>query len=457
MVNLGLYKGKKFGILGLGKSGIATALSLARNGASIIAWDDSPEGRKKAESQGVQISSLDLNTLKNLDMLVVSPGVPLTYPAPHPVILNAKEAGLRLTGDLDLFYNAHSKSQFVGLTGTNGKSTTTALIGHILEQAKREVTIGGNIGTPVLELNPISEKGIGVLEVSSYQLDLNPQMKFHVALLLNITPDHIDRHGSFENYAQTKKKIFQHQGSSDFAIIGIDTPSSAAIARDLERDGLQTIIKLSIERVVPGCFYTQNGVFYDGRAKHPKMIFDLKKLPRLKGAHNWQNVSAAYIACHVMGLSDSEIISGIESFPGLAHRQEFVLEKEGITFINDSKATNGEASAKALVCFDAIYWILGGLPKQDGLTASIPYFPKIKHAFLIGKAAQEFAKELDGKVPYTHCELLEKAVHEAYKKAKAGGVKPATILLSPACASWDQYPSFEVRGDAFKRFCKDLV
>ncbi|MDP3532897.1 MAG: UDP-N-acetylmuramoyl-L-alanine--D-glutamate ligase [Alphaproteobacteria bacterium] len=456
MLNLSLFSGKKFGVLGLGKSGLATALALQKNGAHVIAWDDGQEGRKNAENQGVIIKPFDAIVLSTLDMLVVSPGVSLTYPKPHAVIALAKELNIPLTGDLDLFYKAHQHVNFIGITGTNGKSTTTSLLGHILKQAQREVTVGGNIGTPVLELDSISENGIGVLEVSSYQLDINPQLKFKVAILLNITPDHLDRHGNFENYVQTKKKIFQHQMSDDFAVIGIDSPSCNVIARELEEKNKQKIIKIAIERVIPGAYYTQNGVLFDGTSKQIRTILDLKDLPRLKGQHNWQNAAAAYIACHVLGISDAQIIDGLRTFPGLVHRQEYVASTNNIQFINDSKATNGEAAAKALVCFDNIYWILGGLPKQDGLTATIPYFSKIKHAFLIGKAAPEFAEELKGRVPYTHCEILEKAVLAAYEQAKRDQLPNATILLSPACASWDQYSSFEVRGDAFKKNVYDL-
>lgn len=457
MLNLSLFSGKKFGVLGLGKSGLATALALQKNGAEVIAWDDTQESRKNAENKGIAIKPFDASVLSALDMLVVSPGVPLTYPKPHPVIAQAKELNIPLTGDLDLFYKAHQNVKFIGITGTNGKSTTTSLIGHILNQAKCEVTVGGNIGTPVLELEPISEKGVGVLEVSSYQLDINPQLKFKVALLLNITPDHLDRHGSFENYVQTKKKIFQHQNTNDFAIIGIDSPSCHAIARDLEQNAKQKIIKLSIERVIPGGYYTQNGILFDGTSKQIRTILDLKELPRLKGQHNWQNAAAAYIACHVLNIPEDQIIEGLKTFPGLVHRQEFVTSQNNIQFINDSKATNGEAAAKALVCFDNIYWILGGLPKQDGLTATIPYFSKIKHAFLIGKAAPEFAEELKGKVPFTHCEILENAILAAYKQATEDKLSNATILLSPACASWDQYPSFEVRGNDFKKIVSEVL
>lgn len=456
MLNLSLFSGKKFGVLGLGKSGSATALALQNNGAQVVAWDDISESRKSAESQGIVIKPFDTIMLSGLDVLVVSPGVPLTYPKPHPVIVLAKELNIPLTGDLDLFYKAHQNVNFIGITGTNGKSTTTSLIGHILKQAQCDVTVGGNIGTPVLELDTISENGIGVLEVSSYQLDINPQLKFKVALLLNITPDHLDRHGNFENYVQTKKKIFQHQTVNDFAIIGIDSPACYAIARDLEQNAQQKVIKLSIERVIPGAYYTQNGVLFDNTFKQVRAIVDFKDLSRLKGQHNWQNAAAAYIACHVLGIPDGQIIEGLKTFPGLVHRQEFVASHDHIQFINDSKATNGEACAKALVCFDNIYWILGGLPKQDGLTATIPYFSKIKHVFLIGKAASEFAEELKGKVPYTHCEVLEKAVLAAYAQAKLDQLPNATILLSPACASWDQYPSFEVRGNEFKKIVAQL-
>lgn len=449
MNNITPFKNKKYALLGLGRSGLAAAQMLIEAGAEVVLWDDTPEGRKTAEDQGLPVKPLDANALKGCDALVVSPGIPLLYPKPHPVIMEAKTAGVPITGDIDLFYTSHPESTFIGITGTNGKSTTTAMIGNLLNTAGKKACVGGNIGIPVLSL-----KGdVGdykVLEISSYQLDINPMLSCKIAVLLNITPDHLDRHGSFENYVSTKRKIFQHQKAQDVAIIGVDDPSCKRIAKEMQDTQHQKILTFSIESELPHGIYTKEGIIYDATAGEPQKIYDCKTHPRMKGSHNWQNMVATYAVGKELNIDNPTIIEAIENFPGLEHRQEFIGNSGKVSFVNDSKATNSEAAAKALAAFDNIYWIVGGLPKQDGLTATAPYFAKIKHAYVIGEAMKTFNDELEGKVPYTLADTIENAVSLAHTKALEDGLEGATVLLSPACASFDQYKNFEIRGNAFK-------
>lgn len=443
------FKNKKYALLGLGRSGLAAAEMLIESGAEVILWDDTVEGRKTAEEKGFPVKPLDAKALKDCDALIVSPGVPLLYPKPHPVIMEAKTVGVPITGDLDIFFASHPKSTFIGITGTNGKSTTTAMIGNLLKTAGKKACVAGNIGIPVLSLKgDVSE--YKVLEVSSYQLDINPMLSCKVAVLLNITPDHLDRHGSFENYVATKKKIFQHQRAQDVAVIGVDDPSCKRIAAEIKEMSHQKVVIFSVENILPQGIYTQSGIIYDATSGHPERIYDCKTHPRMKGTHNWQNMVATYAVGKELNIDVKTIIEAIENFPGLEHRQEYVGSKGKINFVNDSKATNSEAAAKALAAFNNIYWILGGLPKQDGLTATAPYYGKIKHAYIIGEAMKSFPAELEGKLPYTLAETLDTAVNLAYQQAVADGLDNATILLSPACASFDQYKNFELRGTAFK-------
>jgi UDP-N-acetylmuramoylalanine--D-glutamate ligase len=439
-----LFANKKFAILGLGRSGISTAIALKEGGADIIAWDDSEQGRKRAEELGFELAPMTFKILKNVDTLVVSPGIPLTFPEPHPAIKHAQQLKLKIIGDLDIFYQLYPNAKFIGITGTNGKSTTTTLIGHILSEAGKNILVGGNIGVPVLELKPTSKDPICILEVSSYQLDINPSISFDIALLLNITPDHLDRHGTFENYVATKKKIFRRRDSNSMGFIGIDDPSCQMIYRD-RKDQL-TPISIEQELLDDG-FCSQNGTLID----YGEEIMDLKQLPHLVGPHNWQNAVAAYAITQACGVEVATILEGLHSFQGLAHRQEVVRKIANTIYINDSKATNSHAAAKVLSCYENIYWILGGRPKQDGLSATMQYFSKIKHAYLIGEAAEQFAKQLDGKIPYTMSHTLDKAVEAAHTDCFRANHDASAVILSPACASWDQFPNFEVRGDAFRK------
>jgi len=432
-------------ILGLARSGMATARALMAGGNQVLAWDDSPERVKAAAQAGIPIQKGPDFDWRGIAALVPSPGIPLN----HPTMVAARATGVDILGDVEILWRAMSERQFVGITGTNGKSTTTALIGHILEHARQTVQIGGNLGTPALSLDALWAEGTYVLEMSSFQLDLTPAMSFDIAVLLNITPDHLDRHGSMNAYITAKRNIFR-PGRLKTAVVGIDGPDTLRIYRELRlRDDLDVIPVATGRRLLDGVA-TNGGLLEDrGRA-----ICDLQAAIALTGRHNWQNAAAAYAATRALGVDPETIARAILNFPGLAHRIEHITAIDGVQFINDSKATNGEAAARALACFNPIYWIVGGRAKSDGLRAAQPYFQRIAHAFLIGEAEQNLATELDGRVDHSFCGTLDTALDAAAAQARADGRPGAVVLFSPACASFDQYTDFESRGEAFReRVC----
>ena len=437
--------GKTYVVLGLARSGLATVKWLLARGASVIAIDDHPDSVLKAQKLGAKTPSII--PWGQVSALVQSPGIPLWLPAPHPATQEARENDVPIIGDGDLFRAAHPEARFVGITGTNGKSTTTALVGHILKTCGVDCQVGGNIGTPMLDL-PSAETY--VLELSSYQLDLSEGLDLHVVAWLNISPDHLDRHGSLENYIAAKKRIFRTKERTQKAIIGVDDPASEAVWQEMS--AIQSAVPVSVNRNLDGGLYLQEGRLMDG----PEPILDVTLLPTLKGAHNFQNVAVAYGVCKALGLSKIEIAKAIQTFPGLAHRQEWVRTLENIQFINDSKGTNADATAKALATFDKIYWIAGGKAKSDGIESLSSYFPKIVHTFLIGEAQQRFAATLEGNVPYTKSGTMEKAVMESYQLALTNGMSNSVILLSPACASFDQFQDFEHRGNVFCQLVRSL-
>ena len=474
MILLPKYKGKKIGVVGLGKSGMATIAALEASGAQVLAWDD---GLAKKGGSPVTLTPLEAWPWPEIADLILSPGVPLTHPQPHAAVVLAKQHGVRVIGDVELLLTAQPEATVIAITGTNGKSTTTALIGHILAQAGRRIEVGGNLGTPVLSFAPLGAGEIYVLELSSFQLELLDKAHIHCGCFLNITPDHLDRHGSMEGYVNAKKNIFPHPQPGDVAIIGVDDAYSEAVARELIAAGQRRVIPVGISERVANGVDVKNGMLTDHSSAEPLAI-DLSPCLALKGSHNWQNAAVAYAACRFAGLTLEQIEVGLQSFPGLAHRMERVGTVRGVTFVNDSKATNADATAKALGSYDTMYWIAGGLPKEGGITTLGEYFPRIRHAFLIGQAAEQFAQTLDGHVPYSMCGTLEvatqKAAHMAWQEAASdphpssplqgeerggGGAAAAhepVVLLSPACASWDQWPNFEVRGDAFRGYVQAL-
>jgi UDP-N-acetylmuramoylalanine--D-glutamate ligase len=449
------FEGRKVAVLGLGRSGQAAAAALAAGGADLLAWDDSEKTRTTVGGDLPLCDPAQIDW-REVAALTLSPGIPHSFPAPHPAVDAARRAGVAIIGDIELLGRAQKAARFIGITGTNGKSTTTALIGHILRQTGKTAEIGGNLGPPALGLAPLDKGGTYVLELSSFQLELVTSLAFDIAVLLNITPDHLDRHGDMEGYVAAKKRSFARQNEGATAVVGIDDAICRDIALTLRRDGKARVVPISVREAAPGGVYVVDGWLVDALEGVPQPVFDLTEAPRLPGTHNAQNAAAAYAVARQAGLSAEAAIAGIRTFPGLAHRQELVDTIEGIRYINDSKATNADAAEKALACYPVIYWIAGGLPKAGGITSLAPYFTRLRHAFLIGNATGEFAATLDGKVPYTRCGDLAAALEAASERARAEHVPDAVVLLSPACASYDQFPNFEVRGDTFRRLVGEL-
>ncbi len=451
-LDLSAFRGQDLAVLGLGVSGLSAATALQQAGARVQPWDDSPDRRDSAAAQGLHPTDLNDADFTAISTLVLSPGIPHGHPHSHPIIDRARDAGCEIVCDLELLTRSEMDARYLGITGTNGKSTTTALIGHVLSELGVASAIGGNIGAPGLGLPAMGHSGVYVLELSSYQLELLPSAVFDVAILLNITPDHLDRHGGMDGYVAAKQRIFAGQTASDTAIVGIDDEPSAAIFNDLRTGSDAHIVPLSTRDTCPGGIYVGGGWLIDDRQNTAEPVLELASLETLPGAHNAQNVAAAYAAATVIAGAAAEteraaLIAAIRSFPGLAHRQELVGFRKSVRFVNDSKATNAEAAAHALAAYDNIIWIAGGIAKDGGIASLDGLFDHIDHACLIGDAAGAFAETLDGHVPHTISGDLDTALADA---ARLAGDGPATVLLSPACASFDQFASFEARGDAFK-------
>ena len=452
------YEGRRVGVFGLARSGIATARALADGGATVVAWDDNPRGREAAAKAGIGLLDLSAADLRGLASLVLSPGVPLTHPEPHPVVRRARDAGVEIVGDIEVFARAKPEARLVGVTGTNGKSTTTALIGHILRESGRRVEVGGNIGTPIMDLARLGADGVYVLELSSFQIDLCQAVDCDVAVLLNISPDHIDRHGSMEGYIAVKRRLFAMQRAGRVAVVGCDDAWSRETRDRLIAGGRHRVVPISAEAPVAGGVFVREGYLVDSTGGVERRIVDLASAaPRLPGRHNWQNISAAYAAVRALGVVASDAVAAIASFPGLAHRLEFVGEAKGVAFVNDSKATNADAAARALDCYRDIYWIAGGRPKEGGIEPLRPYFERVRRAYLVGEAAEGFAATLGSSVPHVASKTLDRAVADAFRDARRDGAARPVVLLSPACASYDQFANFEARGDAFRAHARALI
>jgi UDP-N-acetylmuramoylalanine--D-glutamate ligase len=455
VIGVDCYRGKTVAVFGLARSGISSALALAAGGANVLGWDDKAPARQAAEAAGVRVHDLNTIDWQTIAALVLSPGVPLTHPAPHPFVLKAREARSEVIGDVELFFRSIRSTvegraaRIVCITGTNGKSTTTALIGHMLQRLGFAAEVGGNIGKPVLDLAPPTANRAYVLELSSFQIDLTPSLHPDVAVLLNVTPDHLDRHGTMENYAQVKSRIFSHQGRGDHAVIGVDDDWCAQIAARLSARGDVGVLPVSVGRVLGRGVHVIDGVLLDAAGATSRKVLDLRTLLHLPGTHNWQNLAIAYAAVKPLVRDAAEIAGTMPSFPGLAHRIESVGTLKGVRFVNDSKATNADAAARALACFDDIYWIAGGKAKEGGIESLSPFHPRIRRAYLIGAATDSFSAMLEGRVATTKSGTLAVAMRQAYADAKAAG--GGIVLLSPACASFDQFRDFEHRGDEFKK------
>jgi UDP-N-acetylmuramoylalanine--D-glutamate ligase len=456
MIEVRAFSGLPVAVLGLGKSGLVAAEALQRGGAAVRAWDDDDAKRRVAAERGLPVVDLAAAGLDGVAALVLSPGIPHTHPKPHPAAARARAAGIEIIGDIELLARTRRGPSYVGITGTNGKSTTTSLIGHVLGAAGREVAVGGNLGTPALALDALGAGGVYVLEMSSYQLELTHSLIFDVAVLLNVTPDHLDRHGGMAGYVAAKKRIFRGQATPGAAIVGVDDEICRDLHRELARAGDRAVIPVSAEGPVARGVYAAGGWLVDDIDGNAAPVVRLDRLERLLGRHNWQNAAAAYAATRHLGVEPHVLVAALQTFPGLAHRQELVATLGGVRYVNDSKATNADAAARALECYDDIYWIAGGLAKEGGIASLESYFPRIRRAFLIGKAANGFAATLEGKVPHETSGDLAAALRAAHGLARREGRSGAVVLLSPACASFDQFANFEERGAAFRRLVEAL-
>jgi len=443
-------------VLGLGRSGLSAARALRQAGAHVLVWDDQAESREKASQDDLPLLDPASFSWTKGTALILSPGIPHTHPTPHPLVLSAQKAGISPLSDIELLSLTHPHARYIGVTGTNGKSSTTALLGHCLQAHTLSTEIGGNIGTPVCELAPLEKDGIYVLELSSYQLEISPHFHPTIGILLNITPDHLERHGGWEGYIAAKMLMFQNTTPHDTAIINVDDAPCAALHDVLKsREQGPHLVPFSVQRLLPDGISVLEGMLYEKGER----LADVTPFKALQGEHNWQNIAAAYGAIRTLGLPPASTLKAFASFPGLAHRQQIVAQCEHVTFVNDSKATNAEATEKALRTYHGrpLYCLLGGRAKEGGLISLTPYFPLISHAFLFGEAAPEFAKTLEGHVPFTLCTTLEEATEAATHLALETASPEAVVLLSPACASFDQFRNFEERGDAFCHYVENIA
>lgn len=455
MIGLETFADRTVALFGLGGSGLVTAEALIAGGARVLAWDDAEAARERARTAGIPVASLDGIDWSSVDALVLAPGVPLTHPEPHWTAKAANAAHVPIIGDVELFARERRETcreaRFVAITGTNGKSTTTALIDHILRAAGRDSQMGGNIGRAVLSLDPLSAERTYVVECSSFQIDLAPSVDPTVGILTNLSEDHIDRHGTMEAYAAIKERLVE---AAQTAVIGVDDPMSSAIADMLTAEGHVVVRISAAHRLADGVFAEGTKIFV-ATGGETREIADLAGVGSLRGRHNAQNACAAVAAVQALGLEAPAIAAGLATFPGLAHRMEQVGHLGRVLYVNDSKATNADSTAQALASFDRIWWIAGGKPKSGGITSLVDFFPKVAKAYLIGVATEEFAATLDGHVPYVRAGTIDEALRlatldAAAEAARVGGAAEPVVLLSPACASYDQFKNFEVRGDHFR-------
>jgi UDP-N-acetylmuramoylalanine--D-glutamate ligase len=464
MIPLEAFRGKNVALLGLGVSGLATAKALLAGGAFVTSWDDAEAARARAAGEKIRLDDLARADWSAFDALVLTPGAPLTRPAPHWAVERARAQGIEVIGDIELFCRERERraggAPFVAVTGTNGKSTTCALIAHILNQAGRDAQLGGNIGAPVLALEPPDDSRIHVVECSSFQIDLAPSIAPTIGALLNLSPDHLDRHGTMEDYAAVKERLL---ASAEIALVGVDDAYCHAIGARLTQSAGpdRRVVPVSAARRLDWGFYAEEDriLFREsGRAsEEAELLGSLSGAEALRGEHNLQNAIFATAACWELGLDDEEIARGLASFKGLPHRMEEVARFDRALFVNDSKATNAAAAANALARYSDIFWILGGRSKEGGITSLRPLFPRVAKAYLIGEAAPEFAKTLDGLAPYELCGTLEVATERAAQDAAVSTAPEPVVLLSPACASYDQFANFEARGDAFRALARRIA
>jgi UDP-N-acetylmuramoylalanine--D-glutamate ligase len=484
------FEGRRVAVFGLGRSGLTAARALKAGGAHPVLWDDSVSSRMQAEAEGFAVQDLTVADWSGFAALVLSPGAPLTHPKPHWTVDKARAAAVPVIGDIELFARALAalpegqRPKVVAITGTNGKSTTTALIGWVLKQAGLTVHVGGNIGIGVLALPAPTPNAVYVIEVSSYQLDLTTGFSPDVAILTNISPDHLDRHGGMAGYVAAKARLFRALGPSAIALVGVDETESRQIAEGLAEQGVSGVRVftsahpgesrdpvLSLEHNVldqqsgaaspdhrpenwvPAFAGMSGELVADGREirSAADALLDLTPARSLPGRHNAQNAAFAYAAARALGISHDDAVKGLMIFPGLAHRMEEVGRLGAVRFINDSKATNADAARQALSSYSSVFWIVGGRAKDGGIEDLTDLFPRVAHAYLIGEAADDFARTLSS-TPHTICRDMATAVRQAAADATEAAETegPQVVLLSPACASFDQFPDFEARGEAFR-------
>jgi UDP-N-acetylmuramoylalanine--D-glutamate ligase len=459
MIPVTSFAGKKVAVFGLGGSGLISAHALVAGGAEVVAYDDSDASISNAKAAGIATEDLRKIDWSKIAALLLSPGVPLTHPSPHWSVVLAKNAGAEVIGDVELFCRERRKlaprAPFVAITGTNGKSTTTALIAHILREAGKDVQLGGNIGTAILSLEPPTNNRFYVIECSSYQIDLAPTLDPSVGILINLSPDHLDRHGTMEHYAAVKERLVARVPYSGTAVIGVDDEWCTAAA-DRVAKSVNAVARISVRHRVSEGIYAEDGEIIRATEGSREPIADLAEIGSLRGLHNAQNAACATAAALALGLTPEQIQAGLRTFPGLAHRMEQVGRKGAVLFVNDSKATNADSSAQALASFTDMFWIAGGKPKAGGITTLEKFFPRIRKAYLVGEAADEFAGTLEGRVAYEKVGTIDRAVEASARDAERSGLKEPVVLLSPACASFDQFRNFEVRGDHFRELVLKL-
>jgi len=456
MIRASSFSGKTVAVFGLGSSGIASARSLLAGGASVAAWDDGEAGRDAAARESIPLVDLAKADWSQFSALVLAPGVPLTHPEPHWTVRKAQDSDVEIIGDIEIFARERARqapaAPFIAITGTNGKSTTTALIAHILRHAGRDVQLGGNIGRAVLTLEAPAPERFHVIEMSSFQIDLTPTLAPTVGVMLNVTPDHIDRHGSIEHYAAVKERLVE---GAEVAAVGIDDEFGLEMLRRRVQSG-PAIAFSAAKSLAPGYSLLEDTIVCSNREALAVKLASLRGIATLRGKHNAQNALAAVAAVReclnwVGQSSDLDWQGALSSFPGLPHRMEEIGRIGNVLFVNDSKATNADSTEKALLSFPRdVFWIVGGKPKAGGVSELDKYFGGIAKAYLIGESAEDFARTLEGKVVFERSGTLDAAVAAAARDAKAStGVEPV-VLLSPACASYDQFRNFEVRGESFR-------
>jgi UDP-N-acetylmuramoylalanine--D-glutamate ligase len=459
MIPITTFAGKKVAVFGLGGSGLVAASALFAGGADIIGWDDAPERIEQAAAAGVPIADLRTIDWSRIAALVLAPGVALTHPAPHWAVGLARAAVVEVIGDIELFCRERRArtpdAPFVAVTGTNGKSTTTALVAHLCAGAGLDTQLGGNIGTPILALEPPRAGRVHAIECSSFQIDLAPSIDPSVGILINLAEDHLDRHGTPANYGAVKERLIAGVQRDGTAIVGVDDNWCQAVADRIERAG-RRVIRVSVRRPLAYGIYAEGERLFQATGGTAREIAHLGGIGSLRGRHNAQNAACAVAAALALGIEPASITASLPTFPGLAHRMEEVGRTERVLFVNDSKATNADSAAQALACFTDIYWIAGGKPKTGGIGSLSGFFPRIRKAYLIGDAAEEFAATLGGKVDHAVAGTLDRAVEAAARDAGASGLDQAVVLLSPACASFDQFASFEARGAAFRELVRKL-